>query len=206
MNTSQLKIRKFENFVKRISEESYPEPTSSIHTAITEKMIESLIIHYSLPDKGRILDVGCGHGSALKLFHEKGFRAVGITINREDFLACREKGFEVHQMDQTFIEFSDEEFDFVWCRHCLEHSFSPYLTLLELSRVLKQKGYMYIEVPAPDTVSNHQANRNHYSVLGKSMWTELIKRSGFDLLDSSIITIDLKIGQDVYWSFVIQKP
>lgn len=206
MNTCQLNIRKFENFVKRIREEAYPEPTSEIHTAITEKIIESLIIHYSLPDKGRILDVGCGHGSALELFHEKGFRPVGITINREDFLACRGKGFEVHQMDQTFLEFSDEEFDFVWCRHCLEHSFSPYLTLLELSRVTKHKGYMYIEVPAPDTASHHEANRNHYSVLGKSMWTELIKRSGFDLLDSSSITIDLKIGKDIYWSFVMQKP
>ncbi len=206
MNMSQRKIKHFENFIKRIGEETYPEPTSDIHAAITEKMVESLLLNYPLPVKSRILDVGCGHGVALELFQEKGFAPVGITTNREDFLACREKGFEVHQMDQTFLEFHDEEFDFIWCRHCLEHSFSPYLTLLELLRVLKHKGYIYIEVPAPDTVSNHQENRNHYSVLGKSMWTELIKRSGFNLLDSNSIKIDLKIGQDVYWSFVMQKP
>ena len=81
-------------------------------------------------------------------------------------------------MDQSFLEFADNYFDFVWCRHCLEHSIFPYFTLQEISRVIKPEGYLYIEVPVPDTSCQNQTNKNNYSVLGKSMWLDLIKRSG----------------------------
>ena len=80
-------------------------------------------------------------------------------------------------MDQSFLEFADNYFDFVWCRHCLEHSIFPYFTLQEISRVIKPEGYLYIEVPVPDTSCQNQTNKNNYSVLGKSMCLDLIKRS-----------------------------
>ncbi len=107
---------------------------------------------YTLPENSRVLDVGCGQGVALELFKKERFSAVGITINSEDVSVCRQKGYEVYEMDQSFLEFNNEEFDFIWCRHCLQHSIFPYFTLTELFRVLKRKGYLYIEVPAPDTI------------------------------------------------------
>ena len=109
-------------------------------------------------------------------------------------------------MDQSFLEFNDETFDLIWCRHCLEHSIVPYFTLSGFFRALKPTGFLYIEVPAPDTSSKHQTNRNHYSILGKSMWVELIKRTGFKLLE--VIDIDLEVpsGPDTYWAFIQQKP
>ncbi len=109
-------------------------------------------------------------------------------------------------MDQSFLDFNDEEFDLVWCRHCLEHSIFPYFTLGELFRVLKHKGYLYIEVPAPDTSCNHQANKNHYSTLGKSMWSELIRRTGFNILATFDFKFNVTIGPDIYWAFIQQKP
>ncbi len=109
-------------------------------------------------------------------------------------------------MDQSFLDFNDEEFDFIWCRHCLERSISPYFTLSEFFRVLKPNGYLYVEVPAPDTVCNHQKNQNHYSVLGQSMWVELMQRSGFKVLNVQDIPIELKIGTDHYLVFIQQKP
>jgi predicted SAM-dependent methyltransferase len=109
-------------------------------------------------------------------------------------------------MDQSFLDFHDEEFDLIWCRHCLEHSIFPYLTLIEFFRVLKRKGYLYIEVPAPDTSCKHQTNQNHYSVLNKSMWEELIKRTGFDMLVVNNIEFEVVAGTDIYWAFIQQKP
>ena len=159
-----------------------------------------------MPEDAKVLDVGCGQGVALELFKSKGLRSTGITLNNEDYTVCKQKGFDVYEMDQSFLDFNDEEFDFIWCRHCLEHSIFPYFTLSELFRVLKSNGYIYIEVPAPDTPCNHQTNVNHYSVLGKSMWIELMKRSGFILLETMQIPLDLKIGKDYYWIFILQKP
>ena len=204
--SNNSRIQRFEGFLEKVKRETYPEPVADLPAAITEKALEMFLKKHSLPENSRVLDVGCGQGVALELFKKERFSAVGITLNSEDVSVCRQKGYEVYEMDQSFLDFNDEEFDFIWCRHCLEHSIFPYFTLSELFRVLKRKGYLYIEVPAPDTVSNHHSNQNHYSVLGKNMWLDLIKRSGFNILDIINIPVQLKIGPDLYWAFVQQKP
>ena len=76
---------------------------------------------------------------------------VAVTANEEDYNVVKDKGYEVYQYDMTFTEFEDDTFDYVIMRHCLEHSVWPYLTLLEMNRILKMHGRMYIEMPAPDT-------------------------------------------------------
>ena len=200
------KAQRFECFLEKVKRETYPEPVADLPAAITEKTLDMFLKKHSLPENSRVLDVGCGQGVALELFKKERFSAVGITLNSEDVSVCRRKGYEVYEMDQSFLEFDNEEFDFIWCRHCLEHSIFPYFTLSELFRVLKRNGYLYIEVPAPDTISNHHINKNHYSVLGKKMWLELIKRTGFNILDIMNIPVQLKIGEDLYWAFVLQKP
>lgn len=189
----------------KIQRETYPEPPTSLHTSLTNKMLDYFCNNYHLPSGSKILDVGCGQGVALKLFTGKGFNPIGITLNTEDLAICHQKGFSVYEMDQSFLEFDEDEFDFIWCRHCIEHSVFPYYTLTELFRVLKPEGHLYIEVPAPDTSCRHQTNKNHYSVLSKSMWAELISRTGFNILE--IIDIDFEDypGPDTYYAFIQKK-
>jgi ubiquinone/menaquinone biosynthesis C-methylase UbiE len=206
MKLDQTKFERFKNFMERIKNETYPEPPCELHTSITKKMINSLLNKYPLPKNSKILDVGCGQGVAIEHFKVRGVSPIGITLNKEDLSLCKQKGYEVYEMDQSFLDFNDEEFDLVWCRHCLEHSIFPYFTLGELFRVLKHKGYLYIEVPAPDTSCNHQANKNHYSTLGKSMWSELIRRTGFNILATFDFKFNVTIGPDIYWAFIQQKP
>lgn len=206
MKLDQTKIERFESFMERIKNETYPEPPHELHTSITEKMINSLLNKYPLSKNSKILDVGCGQGVAIEHFKARGFSPIGITLNKEDLSVCKQKGYEVYEMDQSFLDFNDEEFDLVWCRHCLEHSIFPYFTLGELFRVLKHKGYLYIEVPAPDTSCNHQTNKNHYSTLGKSMWSELIRRTGFNILATLDFKFNVATGPDIYWAFIQQKP
>lgn len=206
MILDQSKTQRFESFLERIKNETYPEPPSELHTAITVRMIDEFLNKHPLSEDKRILDVGCGQGVALERFESKGFSPIGITLNNEDLSACRQKGHEVYEMDQSFLDFDDETFDLIWCRHCLEHSVFPYLTLIEFSRVLKPEDYLYIEVPAPDTSCKHQTNQNHYSVLGKSMWAELIKRTGFKILAANNIEFEVVSGTDMYWTFIQQKP
>ncbi|MFQ3679238.1 MAG: class I SAM-dependent methyltransferase [Pseudanabaenaceae cyanobacterium] len=206
MKLKATDVEKLERFLAKIAAETYPEPITSLHTKITANMIERVRQRYGLGDRLRVLDVGCGQGVALERFAALGWEAVGITLNPTDVAACRERGFAVHQMDQSFLDFADNDFDFVWCRYCLEHSIFPYFTLSELFRVLKSGGYLYVEVPAPDTSCQHQANRNHYSVLGQSMWVQLITRSGFVVRDMFDIGFQVPAGPDVYWAMVGQKP
>jgi len=205
MILDQEKINRLETFFKKIKEDTYPEPIMEPHLSITKKMMDYFFSKYSLSQDSKIIDVGCGQGAALELFSEKGFRPIGVTLNDEDVLICKQKGFEIYEMDQSFLDLPDQEFDFIWCRHCLEHSIFPYFTLCEFFRLLKPRGYLYVEVPAPDTSCHHEKNQNHYSVLGKSMWIELIKRSGFTVLDAIDLSFEVPAGPDIYWVFIQQR-
>ncbi len=168
-------------------------------------MFAKFVQLFPLSPHAKILDIGCGQGVALQLFKSQGFDPIGITLNSQDVAVCQQRGYQVYEMDQSFLDFADASFDFVWCRHCLEHSIFPYFTLSEIHRVLKPQGYLYIELPAPDTSCKHQANGNHYSVLGKNMWTELIKRLGFEALQVFDINFHTPMGPDIYWAMIQKK-
>ena len=205
MKLDQSQIKKIEQFLERIKNDTYPEPPTRLHSQITQQMFDVCLKQISLPTAAKILDIGCGQGVALEIFKKHGFAPIGITLNKEDVAICQQKGYQVYQMDQSFLEFTDNHFDFVWCRHCLEHSIFPYFTLQEISRVIKPEGYLYIEVPAPDTNCKHQTNKNYYSVLGKSMWLDLIKRSGFEILQVLDIKFNVPAGPDIYWAMIQKK-
>ncbi|MBD1936068.1 class I SAM-dependent methyltransferase [Microcoleus sp. FACHB-68] len=215
MQLTPSQVANIENFLQKTRDDIYPEPPSPEHTRLTYKLFDFCLKRINLPTQAKILDVGCGQGIALEMFKEKGYLPVGITLGQEDINACRTNGYEVYEMDQSFLEFGDAEFDFLWCRHCIEHSIFPYYTLSEFYRVLKPEGYLYIEVPAPDTVANHQRNQNHYSVFGKSMWEQLIIRAGFQIIENADIKFPLRVrvratgeiieGIDNYWAFISKK-
>jgi SAM-dependent methyltransferase len=205
MKLEPAHVARFETFLETIAGETYPEPPSRGHEQISAQMFDLFWSKSAPPANAKVLDVGCGQGVALKLFAAKGCDAIGVTLNETDVDVCQALGYRVLQMDQSFLDFPDSTFDVVWCRHCLEHSVFPYFTLKGFHRVLKPGGWLYVEVPAPDTSCAHQTNRNHYSVLGKSMLGSLIERSGFRIVDILDITFAVPAGPDTYWAFIQQR-
>lgn len=207
MDISFKGVARLVAFVDQIERDTYPEAPSNIHSDITAKMLETLLPQYGIKTDAHILDIGCGQGPALDIFHAKGYhQAIGITLNDEDVRICREKGYTVSKMDQSFLSSPDGTFNFIWARHVIEHSIFPYFTLTEFARVTASGGYLYLEVPAPETSCHHERNPNHYSVLTKSAWLSLLGRSGFQVLDEAGFRFTTGMGPDEYWGFVCQKP
>lgn len=194
------------SFIDKIENETYPEAPSFIHSEITSKVLDILLPQYQIHKNAQILDIGCGQGPAMDIFREKGYHsAIGIALNDEDVRICREKGYDVRKMDQSFLEFPDESFDLVWARHVIEHSVFPYFTLTEFARVIAPGGMLYLEVPAPETSCHHETNPNHYSVFGRGAWVSLLGRCGFAVRDEAKYSFTTGMGPDEYWGFICSK-
>ena len=206
MEITFSQLARLVSFVNKIEGETYPEAPSFIHSEITGKVLDTLLPQYLIDHGARILDIGCGQGPALNIFRDKGYRSVvGITLNDEDVRICRENGHDVRKMDQSFLEFPDDSFDFVWARHVIEHSVFPYFTLTEFVRVLASGGMLYLEVPAPETSCHHETNPNHYSVLGRGAWISLLNRCGFIVRDDVRFGFTTPMGPDEYWGFICAR-
>jgi SAM-dependent methyltransferase len=198
-------MKRFLDFLEMIAGQTYPEAPSEPHRSVTGIMLEQILRSVPFPKPGRILDVGCGQGPALDFIRDRGYHAVGITINDEDLSVCRSKGHEVYKMDQSFLDFPDESFDLVWARHCAEHSIMPFFTLKGFRRILKPGGFLYLEVPAPDTICHHERNANHYSVLTRSTWKSLLERSGFTMTWQDDFSFSVPSGPDMYYMYFCQR-
>lgn len=199
-------MRNYENidrYLDLLQHDVYPEPESTNHDEITQRVFELFII----PNKKEIrraLDVGCGQGVALKRFSSLDIDTVGITLGREDYKACSACGYHVSLMDQSFIDQPDHSFDLVYARHVLEHSPFPLLTLFEFNRVLTAGGFLYVEVPQAESI--HCSNPNHYSMLGKMSLVHLFKKSCFTCMKDLRINFNLQDGKpDEYWGWWLKK-
>ncbi len=195
---------RLDKFLDGLRGEIYAEPPTEPAISITALMVNSLREKGIIKAGIDILDVGCGQGVALHHFREAGAKAIGVTIGA-DYDVCKASGYDVVEADQSFLEFPDQSFDLLWCRHVLEHSPFPLFTLSEYFRLTRLGGHVYVEVPAPDTTAQHQENPNHYSVFGLTAWRSLMVRTGFSIVEATAVNPIVKCGPDTYWAFLLRR-
>ena len=105
--------------------------------------------HAPVKSGTRLLDVGCGEGSFLRLASRLG--AVVEVIEPSEFgvAAARRSGLEVFHgtAEQYVAEHPDERFDVITANHVLEHVHDPVQTLLAMKSLLAADGTIVITVP-----------------------------------------------------------
>lgn len=76
-----------------------------------------------LPRGGRVLDVGCGPGYAVKLLTRKGFRVTGIDVSREMLELARKKVPKATflRQDMRKLDFPPRSFDGIVCLYSIIH-------------------------------------------------------------------------------------
>jgi len=160
----------------------YAEGHAPFHQSITKDVVGKFIDPLNLPKDANIIDLGSGPGYFLDEMRSRGYtNLTGIGLRDDDLAICSNNGHQVRKSDMNFLDDRDESVDLLFCRHSLEHSPFPYITLLEYNRVLKNNGKLYVEVPEPDCEVVHEENKNHYSIMGRKMWLSLLQRTGFDV-------------------------
>ena len=94
---------------------------------------------------GRLLDIGCAKGGFLKAAKDKGFEVQGVEIS--DYAACYARdtlGVLVENCSLTEADFPADHFDVVTMWDVLEHLHNPGETLMEVNRILKKGGHIFI--------------------------------------------------------------
>ena len=99
------------------------------------------IITNMIEEGARVLDLGCGSGTLLKmLIEKKKCSGIGIEINQSNAIDCIEKGLSVIQgdIDEGLKEFYDGEFDYVILNQTLQSTEKPDYVVEEMLRVGKK--------------------------------------------------------------------
>ena len=129
-----------------------PDKVERIHTdnmewLQMEERLSELEKHHQR--KGRLLDVGCGIGTFLRLAREQSWESHGVEPSRSGSAFAQEMYKLDVQCGEIFdANFPTAHFDAITLYHVLEHipELNPFLS--ELRRVLKpQTGTLVIEVP-----------------------------------------------------------
>ena len=106
------------------------------------KTVVEILKECDIDENTKLLDIGCGSGTALKLI-EKEF-------------GCKGRGLDIYHKAENIVNFDlnsgkmpyeDQSFDFVVCMDVIEHLFHPNFVLREIKRVLKDDGQTIICLP-----------------------------------------------------------
>jgi 2-polyprenyl-3-methyl-5-hydroxy-6-metoxy-1,4-benzoquinol methylase len=200
-----MNSEKLQAFIKSCAETHYDETRSDASDAVCRIAADNL--SGQLQPGATVLDIGCGNGQASKRLRELGHNPVALSVSEKECAALRADGLDAVQLDMHDIEPSalGKTFAGVVARHVLEHSPIPLYVLRCIAEVTAEKGWLYVEVPAPETICKHETNANHYSVFGLTAWGQLIDRAGFKVMKHGTLPLLTGIGPDVYFWFLAQK-
>ncbi len=112
------------------------------------KVIQSIKKHIDLPDKGSLLDIGCGRGALLSAFSKEfqNWKLFGQDIDHK----YQSDILKIHGVKDYFwcpIKDIDITFDIITLNDVIEHIESPIAFLLSLKKLLKNNGSIVIAVP-----------------------------------------------------------
>lgn len=128
---------------------------------------------------GRILDVGAGHGGAVKAFSDRGCDSAGIELDRN---LCEEakSRFGVNLIQCGIMEYEGEagSFDMIYSSHVHEHLDDFQSANMKLAGLLKPGGHMLCVLPTCRMAGRNGRgfiNAMHNSIFTKtSLWNMFV--------------------------------
>jgi SAM-dependent methyltransferase len=139
-----------------------------------------------------ILDVGDTDGRTLK---ELGKNGIGLNISPDAVENIEANGIEARLGDAHRIPFDDESFDVVLCFETLEHVEDPRGLLVQLERVCRPGGRVFISIPwVPRTnvlrrVEHAPPGREHVFEFDRDDFSSLVTHTPLEIVWETVCNV-----------------
>ena len=84
-----------------------------------------------------------------------------------------------HDLNQIPYPFKNDEFDFIYASHILEHLDKPFIIMKELHRILRAGGTLHIKVPHFSRGFTHSEHKSGFDVLFPYYFNPNFTKSGY---------------------------
>lgn len=100
-----------------------------------------------VPEKVRVLDIGCGFGETLLFHRSRGCEVFGVEADANILRVAERFGFNVHAGLFNPACYESGYFDYVTMDQVIEHMTDPVVTLQGVATVLKSGGMAILSTP-----------------------------------------------------------
>lgn len=142
-----------------------------------------------------ICEIGAFDGLLLSLFKKNNNNVFGYELN-DDARVYAKKKYDI-DLKENFLE-SKSKYDIIILSHVIEHFREPKEILIKIKSMLKENGFIYIEVP-----NSPMPNECSYNMLMRYLNTEHIVNFNMDNLIKFAENADLKIVRSEYNNYNI---
>lgn len=159
--------------------------------------------------KGTFLDIGCCDGTFTKIILDESkatkIYAIDVLESCVDYAKEKYKGNKKLVFsfgEATTLPFPSKKFDAVFCLEALEHFQYPLQAIVEMKRVLKPNGKVFILIPHENTLFKiiwsfwtksrgkiwKGTHLQHYS---NSEFVTMIQKGGFTIINNHTFLLDM---------------
>ena len=170
-------------------------PCGGLGTQRSEALLSNITKKVELPEKGNLLDIGCGNGAFLEIFSQKmrQWKLYGSEFD-EKYQEEVEQIPNVQKMHTEPLSQIDTKFDLISMIHVLEHIPHPVKILTEIKKMLTPNGLLFIQVPNPTKNPFTTMIADHCSHFTLDSISRILSKSGLSIIHYSTDWISREIS------------
>jgi SAM-dependent methyltransferase len=143
----------------------------------------------NLPEKGTVLEVGCGNGEFLARLQTIGWNVIGTDVDPLAIQLARTRGIDARLGELMSLQLPTNSVDAVLLHHVIEHMHNPREILNECMRIVRPGGKLVLVTPNNRSLGHHIFGPawypldppRHVIIFSLSSLTTLLRESGCKL-------------------------
>lgn len=157
--------------------------------------------------QGRLLDVGCGIGTFLRVARSRGWDVTGLDLSVASVEYAKQTGLDVRQTRIEDVDPSAESYDVVTIFQTIEHMEDPVAVLVNARSLLKPGGVLVLTTPNRESLLGKilgnrwfgYYNEEHLFFFNKPSFETTVEKAGFEIL---ITRVDQGKPLTLSWVFI----